>query len=611
MLAAQRAYGSDQPCVRSVPGAALGVSASGTKPIRDDDAERAPSNGYIFSADMRIDNRDELLAALGGAGPTSNLTDNDILNRALGLWGENTFGRLIGDFAIAGYSPSQQRLTLARDTTGQRPLFYARRDDRVAFSSMPAGLLALPDIWRGFDRRALARILMDQPVDGGATAFADIRVVPPGHKVTLTAQSETIASLWEPDFSPLEFRRRQDYVDLYRETLDRSVGSRLRGVRGRVATHLSSGFDSSAVASTAARLRSSDEPIIALTAAPPAGFVDAAPPRNRIADESPLAAITARRHHMEHVVVRTARPLIDCLRVQVRIHQNPVRNHINVGWLSACQVVARQRGATILLDADLGNLTLNAGGLSVLADIRQRSGLAHWWREMRQTKRNQDVRWHGLLFNSFPPPAPVQRRLLALFQDVQPPEKLTYLRRELFPKAAPRARVPAPSCGYIDSFMDRWLTLRSRDYGTVRKGVLAETGLDTSDPMADRRMIELSMRLPYDQLLRDGISRPLAKEALSDRLPPEILHSPVRGYQSADWLDQLDRDAIGAAIEEISANATVRGLIDTARLKRSLDNWPRPGENSLSAYDQYASHMLKTLAVGMFIVEFDRPPEPN
>src|SRR5439155_103725 len=82
-----------------------------------------------------------------------------------------------------------------------------------------------------------------------------------------------------------------------------AVRSRLRGVNGAIAAHLSSGFDSAAVATTAARLLApSCGKVVAFTAVPRAGYELPAPDR-RLGDEGPLAAATAAMHaNIEHVL---------------------------------------------------------------------------------------------------------------------------------------------------------------------------------------------------------------------------------------------------------------------------------------------------------------------
>src|SRR5205823_8190992 len=92
-----------------------------------------------------------------------------------------------------------------------------------------------------------------------------------------------------------------------------------------------------------------------------------------------------------------------------------------------------------------------------------------------------------------------------------------------------------------DGFTERLSMLSRMDSGNFRKGTLAGWGLDHRDPMADRRLIEFCLSIPTDQFLRDGIQRSLARRALADRVPQEVLEARSRGLQAIDWHENLTR----------------------------------------------------------------------
>lgn len=602
MLNALAPYGENSSEMMIAPGAAFGVRSSSRERDYLDRGTRSPG-GPLIAGDVRLDNRAELSARLERAQPGPS--DESVVAALLRAEGSGALERVVGDFALASWDSASRQLTLARDTTGQRPLFMARRDSRILFASMPIGLLAVPGLWRGFDRYTLARIIADVRPEPQATSYVGVHRVLPGHRVMLTAENQIEKPLWEPDFTPLQLRNSNEYIDAYREQIDRAVGSRIERRVSAVAAHLSSGLDSSAVAATAAQLVGAQERLIALTAAPPLGFDARTAPRGRMHDESELASLTAGQHAMKHIIVRSSGSLVKRMRRQARLYQDPYRNHINTGWMFELSAAAARSGASRILSGELGNLTLNAGGLAVLSDMRKQS-LWRWLEEAHAVKREQDVRWRGILFSSFGEALPtrIQQGLLARFQDAGRKDGMSFLRPDLASSTNLMEQAHQTS-GY--TALERWQVIRSLDYGNLRLGSLAETGLETLDPTADRRVIGFSLRLPTDQLLRHGVSRPLAKAALADRVPAEVLHSRLRGYQSADWLEQLDAGEIKHAIEEIAANATACELIDMAALRKAVDRWPVADDDRLATYEQFAIHLLLAVAVGLFIVEFDRP----
>ena len=266
-----------------------------------------------------------------------------------------------------------------------------------------------------------------------------------------------------------------------------------------------------------------------------------------------MAAETARFLGVQHDIVRTTEPLLDSLRNHTRYFQEPVRNPLNMGWYAEIERRAAKRGAKVLLTGELGNLTLSAGGLWQLAEWVHKRAWATWLTEAAAAAWRPDVTWRGVLFGSFGPsmPAWVNEQLLRIFVGQPPWRSACFVRPEILAKLPRRAnkRVRRP-------VLQRLGIMRGYDPGVFRKGSLARHGVDERDPTADLRLIEFALRLPSEHLIYRGIYKPLAREALSDRLPPFVLDLPVRGYQGADWISHVSRQ---------SALATLEGFLPTRR----------------------------------------------
>ena len=120
--------------------------------------------GVMLAVDGRLDNRDELLPALG---LPKTASDAACLLTAHGVWGERFAERLNGDFAVAVFDPARQQLLLARDSIGIRPLYYYRDERLFAFASEIKALLAHPDVPTRADDEGLAdyMLLGARPLD--------------------------------------------------------------------------------------------------------------------------------------------------------------------------------------------------------------------------------------------------------------------------------------------------------------------------------------------------------------------------------------------------------------------------------------------------------------
>ena len=560
------------------------------------------SAGAACVADARIDNRPELIARWG---LNSSITDTELI---LGAWHrERTpFTPLLGDFAYALAHPDGRTVHLVRSASGERPLFFSLIDGATQFATMPWALIAAPDLWHGWDEGALAAMLLRLDPPSPRSYYKDIQKVLPGEAVTIVDGIIKDRKYWDPQSAVKPYDRFDDAVNAYRNTLDSSVAVRLRRSSGGVAAQLSSGWDSSAVAATAARaLSRQGSALIAITAAHATAF-HAPSDARQIFDESDLARVTADLHAMEHVIVRPERSVLAMLRSHVRRYQDPDRNIVNSSWWDATFEAARDRGASVMLTGEFGNLTFNRGDRTSFGVLAKSRAWRHWLREARQAASVGELRWTGILFHSFQhllPPA-LSEHLLRLRLGTIDDSSACFVAPDLAHVAREQARRPKGS--QLSPEEDIIATIRSLDRGTLRKGDLAAFGIDTRDPTADERAIQFGLGLLPEQMLDNGELRPVARAALADRLPPAILANQRRGAQGADWFHAIHRGEAAELVEEIGANASVRSILDMPKLKRVIDDWPDHDDGSLAAAQLYSQRMPAALATGLFIIEAEK-----
>jgi asparagine synthase (glutamine-hydrolysing) len=342
--------------------------------------------------------------------------------------------------------------------------------------------------------------------------------------------------------------------------------------------------------------------LLALTSAPRVGF-DGPVPRDRVADESPFAAATASLHpNMKHLILRPsgASPLSG-LASDSRLYQEPVGHPCNQSWLSSVSQTARERGVSVMLTGEAGNLTISAGSPAMLADLIRLGRWERWWAEARACAA-KDMRWRALLAVSFGPWVP--RRLWSLLTLLNSGYAgggigASFLadrwREAVAPATLAQARGGRPK---KDNRQLRLRLFQVQDMGNFRKGALARWGVDERDPTADRRLAEFCFALPPEQLLRQGQTRRLARLALADRLPPEVLNGP-RGYQYADWYESLNKDQLHAALDEIEDGPAAL-LLDFARLRQLVDGWPMSGWETQPVITTYRLALLRAVSAGYF-----------
>lgn len=611
MLKSQSVYAPDDGVHWDGGEISLGRRLSRILP--EDVHDRRPVTGgegrLVLVADLRLDNRGELASDLSLAAPeAAALSDSGLLMRALERWGEAAIERLVGDFAFAMWDRERRRLLLARDFLGQRPLHFHRGAGFLAFASMPKGLHALPEIPYEADRSQVAQFLAMIPESGSETFFRGIRKVAPGHLVWVGPDGVESRRWWNPALPPLRLKDPSDYAEAVREALDASVEARLRGADGRVAAHLSGGLDSAAIAATAARLLAGDGgKVVAFTSVPGPGYRGGGL-RGAIADEGPLAAATASLYpNIEHVRISTGgRSPLEGLDRKFFLYERPFTNLCNAVWWEAINDSARERGLKVLLTGQSGNMSFSWTGMTLLPSLLRHGRLLRFSAASAALLRN-GTRLGTIASQSLGPflPNPVWRLVARLRgragelgdYGLASPGSVSGLRELARERGLDFARRPRS-----DGAAARLWALGRIDPGSFNKGTLGGWGLDVRDPAADRRLVELCLRIPDEQFLVGGVPRGLARSAFADRLPAAVTGERRKGYQSADWHEGVGaaRDALAEEVERIAAAPAAAETLDLLRMRRLVGDWPASGWNDIAFVRRYRLGLLRGIAAGHF-----------
>lgn len=165
-------------------------------------------NGEIYN---HLDLREQLgshAAAAGALGqePAEHArpawrghSDTETLLQALSTWGvQAALSRSVGMFAFALWDRKEQRLTLARDRMGEKPLYYGWQNDVFLFGSELKALRAYPAFSAEVDRNALSLFLRHSCVPAPYTVYRGIYKLPPGTYLTVSRGEKSSApvSYW-------------------------------------------------------------------------------------------------------------------------------------------------------------------------------------------------------------------------------------------------------------------------------------------------------------------------------------------------------------------------------------------------------------------------------
>ena len=494
----------------------------GDQPIANEDGSVwVALNGEIYNF-MAL--RDEL-QALGHRFTTRS--DTEVIVHAWEEFGEHCLNHLDGMFALALWDRQREQLLLARDRMGEKPLYYASAGGWLVWGSELRALLTHPAVSCELDPHGVARYLAFDFVPDPHSVLRGVRKLAPGEALIASHDKIAVYRYWDLRFRPDRSLSEWEWMGEIRARLDAAVRSRLVG-DVPVGCMLSGGIDSTAVTATAARLRAG---IRTFTV----GYEGSAH------DERRFARLVAERYGTQHEeVVVSPDDVVDLLPAVGALMDEPIADMSFVPLHLLAR--ATKRSVTVALTGDGGD-ELFAGYPAMAAD---------WWHRR---------------FAALPPP--VRRALIQIGGAV--PDRLEGLRvflrslayppnarnqmllGGLAPERACRLFSPAlaaavdsfepyrdidavlDGCGDLDPgnhLIYRYcrLYLAGQNLANADRASMA-AGLELRAPLLDHAFVELTARIPA-RLKLEGLRRLkwLFKQAMADRLPPEILRRGKKGF---------------------------------------------------------------------------------
>jgi asparagine synthase (glutamine-hydrolysing) len=183
--------------------------------------------------------------------------DSEVLLTAFRQWGTNAIPRFNGMFAIAIWDRWEQRLYLARDRYGIKPLYISKQGTNLAFASEQRALITLRDFQKKLDFGGIFEYLSFQNILTNRTMNQDIQLFPPAHFAILdvgAGKTELdFTQYWDFNFQEPETTSSPEE---YREELDRllvqAVNSQLIS-DVEIGSYLSGGMDSGSITAIASR----------------------------------------------------------------------------------------------------------------------------------------------------------------------------------------------------------------------------------------------------------------------------------------------------------------------------------------------------------------------
>lgn len=460
--------------------------------------------------------------------------DTEVLLKAWHAWGKEMLPKLNGMFALAIWERDSQRLFLARDRLGIKPLYLSRGDKRLRFASSLPALLQGGDLDTSLDPQALNFYLnFHAVVPAPRTLVKGVEKLPPAGWMQIDADGNSSqGTWWQLEYGPREDEQLlglKDWRDLLLTSLHDAVAVRQRAAR-EVGVLLSGGVDSSLLVGLLA------ETGVEQLATFSIGFQDTGGERG---DEFEYSDLIARHYGTRHQQLRIdEHEVLEQLPQAFAAMSEPMVSHDCIAFYllarevsKHCKVVQSGQGADELF-----------GGY-------------HWYPPLADTSDP---------FNSYRA-AFFDRSHTEYQATVQPAWLCDDLAGDFVRQhfEQPGALDPVDKALRLDS------TVMLVDDPVKRvDNMTMAWGLEARVPFLDYRVAELSARIPSRFKLGDG-GKEVLKAAARKVIPHEVIDRP-KGYFPVPGLKHLQgrtRDWVSELLLDPSQD---RGLFQPAMLERLL-----------------------------------------
>jgi asparagine synthase (glutamine-hydrolysing) len=534
----------------------------GHQPIENEDGSAVVvQNGEIY-------NYRELKRELEGRGHRfATDCDTEVLVHLYEEYGEGFVERLRGMFAIALWDKRRQRLLLARDRFGIKPLYYREHKGGLSFASELKAMLEQPGFSREIDPQAVAAYLAFNSIPAPLTIFAEARKLPPGHLLSWEGGEVAVRRYARPGPVSTDEVRRGSVAELaaeLREVLDDSVRAHLVA-DVPVGVLLSGGVDSGGLAALASQ--HAGEPLKTFSI----GFEEEG------FNELSRARLVAERYGTDHHELVLRPDAVELLPKLVEAFDEPFGDSSALPTYLVSELAAGQVKTAL---SGEGGDELFGGYYTYVADLlaRRIGRLAALARPLAEALPSRSERV------GFDYKAKRFARAAAL-----PPLERHHGWKEIFDAEA-RAELAGAKAAWdpLDLYRERYAEtegaeplarMQDVDLGIyLVDDLLVKTdrlsmahSLELRVPFLDPKVAEFAFSLPTKMKVRGFAKKRLLRRALEPLLPREIVHGRKQGFSIplAAWL----RGPLEPFAREVLAPSTLarQGLLDPAAVTPLLD----------------------------------------
>lgn len=542
--------------------------SGGHQPLTNEDHSlRLVFNGEIY-------NHAGLRKRLESRGHRFNThSDGEVILHLYEEDGPEFIDKLNGIFAFALWDRLRQRLLLARDHHGVKPLYWSDQGDSFLFASEVKSMLASGRVSREIDGDAVAQYLSYQAVPPPLSILRDVKMLPPGHLLLRTKGETRIHSYWTPPSSVAnQATSIEEAKTIALDGLSSAVKRQMMSERP-LGVFLSGGVDSSALVALASEHVS--HPLKTFSV----GFVGA---DESVLTEWPWARKVAERYGTDHhEVVLTESMFRDALPHTLSAMDQPTSDGINSYWVSYAAAkhvtvaLSGTGGDELFLGYDRDRRLLDiaktaaplqqlpAGYVRKVVDLLDRIPDSGLWPRAAQLK--QAATSFARLDEEF-----VSPRTIGIFDAAERETMLSHALRAHQGRLSSAASFlhadVAPDFANPGDWIARLEQRGYLSYVLLRDidAMSMAHSLEVRVPFLDPRYTEAVARIPTSMKIHAGIGKWVLKQALRELLPDDVLFRQKMGFGLPYnvWM----RRTLAPMVRDLLSPARVarRGIFDPA-----------------------------------------------
>ncbi len=535
---------------------------------------------------------------------------------------------LRGEFAFALFDQDLDRLILARDRFGIKPLYYHLGRQAIYYGSEVKAVLEHPNVPRRMDSRALLHQLMHTMVPG-TSAFDGVKSVKPGHMLIVQRRPDGSLEITERQYWDMRFPTEEEYrnhgsadeyVDHVRDALIESVALRLEA-DVPVGCYLSGGIDSCSMLGIASSVQQS--PVKAFTIS----FDHDA------YDESAIAREMAGRVGADQEILNlTASDLYGDNYVRTVWHaERTFYNTLGVAkWCMSRRVRASGFRTVVTgegADEMFGGYPAFKRDMLLYGDTDPESAAAH---RSRMDESNRLFR--GAILAETPISHPAFDRLCGFTPSwIQPwLHTLELARPLLHPRLRTELQEYDPIRAIVDSldpecirgrhpldiaqytWIKTMLECQILNWGGDR--VDMANAMESRPAFLDHRVADIARQIPPHMRINGNTEKWILREAMRHLLPDVLYHREKFAFMAPPGhTDESKRRALNALLDTHMSDDAIdaAGLFDRKRLRAFMNDYKRDTNDvSLVRKDALVNHLLCLHILNQQYVQQEHRPEP-